>query len=239
MAGVHSNIIRLGLRFPGTSRFRESDLEKRCGGVGPRAALSPRTPWRNGESSVCASDNSAPSQTLAEVKMAKLFMFLPRGVGATETATRTRRSWVPSLRLPETWMLLGSWGHSDPVHGSGWGKESQVTGGESRPWAERGKPHASRQITCVPWDRFVFSRDERDKETRELRLMSEFAVVLRRGLGRRGTTEPKGVTESREKAFVLQPARNPFPFLFALFEGWADKRLQGKELLPTSVCFYH
>lgn len=234
MAGAHSNIIRLGLRFPETSRFRESDLEKPCGGAGPAAAVSPRTPWRSREPSVCASDNSAPSQALAEVKMAKLSMFLPGGVGATGTATSTWRSRVPSLRLPETWMLLSSWGHSNPVHGSSWRKESQGTGGEFRPWTERGQRYASRQITWVPWDRFVFSRNELDKETRELGLMSQFAVVLRRGLGRKGT-EPKGVTESKEKAFVLQPAKNPFPFLFALFEGWAEIRLQGKELLTTCL----
>lgn len=96
LAGAHSNIIRLGLRFPGTSRFRESDLEKRHGRVGRVAAVSPRTAWRNGESSFCASENSTPSQALVEVKMAKLFLFLPSGVGATEMATSTWESRVPS-----------------------------------------------------------------------------------------------------------------------------------------------
>lgn len=108
-------------------------------------------------------------------------------------------------------------------------------------WREPRHHETSQEVTWVPWHQSIFqlrfSRNDQT-ETHKLWLISEFPVLVRRGFAPAGT-EQNSVTKGREMAFMLQPARNPFLSCLHKFEGWTVKKTSGRELLATSVCFYH
>lgn len=123
-AGAHSNITRLGLRFPGTSRFRESNLEKRCGRVGRLVAECHHGNLGGMETKVpmhlklllhlrhCRSEDGKNRPCFCQAEL------------EPEISIRTCDSWASFLHLPEPWMVLSSRSHAFPVRGSSWEKQS-------------------------------------------------------------------------------------------------------------------